>query len=45
MTKYLLYHMDGLPFDTAVEAGAQMNGIARMTDDCRKGIDRFLKKE
>jgi methylglutaconyl-CoA hydratase len=45
LTKYLLYHMDGLPFDTAVEAGAQMNGIARMTDDCRKGIDRFLKKE
>jgi len=45
LTKYLLYHMDGMPFDSAIEAGAQINGIARMTDDCRKGIDRFLKKE
>lgn len=45
LTKYLLYHMDGMPFDAAIEAGAQMNGIARMTEDCRKGIDRFLKKE
>lgn len=45
LTKYLLYHMDLMGFDAAIEAGAQVNGIARMTEDCRKGIDRFLKKE
>lgn len=45
LTKYLLYHMDGLGFEAAIEAGAQINAIARMTDDCRSGIDRFLKKE
>ena len=45
LTKRLLYHMDGMGFDAAIDSGAQMNAIARMTADCRKGIDRFLKKE
>lgn len=45
LTKYLLYHMDGMPFGAAIESGAQMNAIARMSEDCRTGIDRFLKKE
>jgi len=45
LTKRLLYHMDAMPFDAALEAGAQINAIARMTDDCRQGIDRFLNKE
>jgi methylglutaconyl-CoA hydratase len=45
LTKSLLYHMDGMGFDAAIEAGAQINAIARNTPDCRAGIDRFLKKE
>lgn len=45
LTKRLLYHMDGMGFDAAIDSGAQMNAIARMTADCRKGIDRFLNKE
>lgn len=45
LTKQLLYHMDGIGFDAAIDAGAQMNAIARMTADCRAGIDRFLKKK
>lgn len=45
LTKYLLYHMDGMSFDAAIAAGAQVNAIARMTEDCRRGIDRFLKKD
>ncbi|MBI4905548.1 MAG: enoyl-CoA hydratase/isomerase family protein [Acidobacteria bacterium] len=45
LTKELLYHMDSLPFAAAIHAGAQINAIARMTEDCRKGIDRFLKKD
>jgi methylglutaconyl-CoA hydratase len=44
LSKRLLYHMDGMTFDTALQAGAEVNTIARMTEDCRKGIARFLKK-
>jgi len=44
LTKRLLYHMDGLTFDAALQAGADTNTIARMTEDCRAGVARFLKK-
>jgi methylglutaconyl-CoA hydratase len=44
LTKRLLYHMDGLTFDAALQAGADTNTIARTTEDCRAGIARFLKK-
>lgn len=45
LAKRLLYHMDGLTFDAALRAGADTNTIARMTEDCRAGVARFLKKE
>jgi methylglutaconyl-CoA hydratase len=44
LTKRLLYHTDGMTFDAALEAGADVNAIARMTDDCRRGVARFLDK-
>lgn len=44
LTKRLLYQMDGLSFDAALQAGADVNTIARMTKDCRAGIARFLSK-
>lgn len=44
MTKRLLYDIDELPFDAAIEHGAQVNATARMTEDCQKGIARFLEK-
>jgi methylglutaconyl-CoA hydratase len=44
MTKRLLYSQDGLSFEEAIEAGAQVNADARMTKDCRDGIERFLSK-
>ena len=44
LSKRLLYHMDGMGFEAALEAGVQANAIARMTEDCRTGINRFLKK-
>jgi methylglutaconyl-CoA hydratase len=44
LTKGLLYQMDGLNFDAALEAGIQGNAIARMTEDCKQGIRRFLDK-
>lgn len=44
LTKRLLYQMDGLTFDAALQSGADLNAIARMTEDCRAGIARFLSK-
>lgn len=44
LTKGLLYQMDGLAFPEALETGAEVNVIARMTDDCQKGIAQFLQK-
>lgn len=45
LSKKLLYQMDGMDFGTAIAAGAQTNTIARLTEDCQKGIARFLDKE
>lgn len=45
LTKTLLYQIDGLAFDEAVAAGADTNVIARLTEDCRVEIDRFLGKK
>ena len=45
LAKNLLYHIDALPFETAIESGVHLNAIARMTDDCKQGIERFLKKQ
>jgi methylglutaconyl-CoA hydratase len=44
LSKRLLYHMDGMTFDAALQAGVDINALARMTEDCQQGIARFLKK-
>jgi methylglutaconyl-CoA hydratase len=44
LSKNLLYHMDAMTFETAIEAGVQLNAITRMTEDCKRGVERFLKK-
>ena len=44
LCKNLLYHMDTLSFESSIEAGVHINGIARLTDDCQAGIARFLQK-
>jgi methylglutaconyl-CoA hydratase len=44
LSKNLLYHMDGMNFDAALEAGVHANALARMTEDARRGIQRFVKK-
>jgi methylglutaconyl-CoA hydratase len=44
MTKRLLYDIDGDDISIAIEKGVETNARARMTDDCKKGISRFLKK-
>ncbi len=44
LTKRLLYRTDSLSFEAALEAGVEMNAIARMTGDFRTGVARFLNK-
>src|SRR5215217_8919361 len=44
LTKGLLYQIDGMAFVEALEQGADVNLIARMTEDCQNGIARFLRK-
>lgn len=44
LSKKLLYQMDGMNFQTALEVGAEVNTIARLTEDCQQGIARFLNK-
>ncbi len=43
LTKNLLYHMDGMTFESALDAGVQGNALARMTEDARRGIERFVR--
>ena len=45
LTKTLFYQVDGLPFSEATETGIDVNVIARMTEDCQKGIAGFLQKK
>jgi len=44
LSKQLLYQIDGMSFENALDSGADMNVIARMTADCRQGVAAFLKK-
>ena len=44
LCKQLLYQMDGMTFVDGLHAGLDVNVIARMTEECKKGIARFLKK-
>jgi len=44
LTKQLLYHTDGMTLEKAIEAGAQMNALARTTEDAKRGFAEFGKK-
>jgi methylglutaconyl-CoA hydratase len=44
LCKSLLYNMDSMSFEAALAAGVDINAIARMTEDCRRGVERFLKR-
>lgn len=45
LTKRLLYQIDGASFEAAIRTGADVNALARLTDDCQAGIDRFLNRK
>jgi len=44
LTKKLLYQIDAMSFEDALRCGVDTNVTARMSNDCQKGIERFLKK-
>ncbi len=44
LTKRLLYETDGASFEAAIGAGARVNALARLTEDCQEGIKRFLER-
>ena len=45
LTKTLLYQMDGMAFPEALETGADVNVIARLTEDCQQRVAEFLQKD
>jgi methylglutaconyl-CoA hydratase len=44
LSKELLYRMDNMSFEDAIKAGVEVNAKARMTEECKEGIARFLEK-
>jgi methylglutaconyl-CoA hydratase len=45
LTKNLLYEIDGADIHFAMERGTEVNATARETEDCKKGIAKFLNKD
>jgi len=45
LSKSLLYQTDALPFPEALAAGVDVNVTARLTEECQKGVARFLARE
>jgi len=45
LTKRLLYQTDAMSFADALHCGVDANVTARMSEECQKGIARFLKRE
>jgi len=44
LSKRLLTQTDAMGFEAAIGTGAEVNALARMTEDCRAGIRRFLER-
>ena len=45
LIKELIARIGGMSMNDALDYAANLNALTRMTDDCKKGIDSFLKKE
>lgn len=43
LSKRLLYQSEQYSFESAIRAGADINVLARMTEDCREGVRSFLE--
>lgn len=45
LTKRILYGIDGLTFEAALDHAVSLNTLARLTDDLKRGLAGFLKKD
>ena len=45
LTKSLLYHIDGMALESAIQSGVLVNALARGTEDARRGIEQFVHKK
>ncbi|MGH7483750.1 MAG: enoyl-CoA hydratase/isomerase family protein [Longimicrobiales bacterium] len=45
LIKRLFYGTDGMSFEDAIARGVEVNVLARMTEDTRAGVRRFLEKD
>jgi len=45
LIKRLFYGMDGASFEEAIARGAEVNVLARMTEDTREGVREFLERK
>ena len=44
-TKRLFYDIEGASFAEAIARGAEVNAAARLSDECRDGVRRFLHRK
>jgi methylglutaconyl-CoA hydratase len=44
LTKDMLANLHGMSLEVGLNYAASMNAFTRMTDDCKNGIQSFLKK-
>lgn len=44
LNKRLLYGMDGASFEESIARGAEVNALARLSEEARAGVRRFLDK-
>jgi methylglutaconyl-CoA hydratase len=45
LIKELISRINGMTMNDALDYAANLNALTRMTDDCKKGVDSFLRKE
>jgi methylglutaconyl-CoA hydratase len=45
LVKELFSRINGMTMTDALDYAANLNALTRMTDDCKKGIESFLRKE
>jgi methylglutaconyl-CoA hydratase len=45
LSKQVLYQIDAQGFEAALQAGIQVNTLARMTEECQRGVDKFLERQ
>ncbi len=44
LTKRLFHGLDGVSIEDAISRGAEVNALARLTEDCKRGVASFLAR-